>query len=70
MSILKGLEAPVYSFIWLRPGPRLEEQELCGALTTAVEGKGSVVKPALNPKTTDYISWSKQQAPLNGALQS
>lgn len=67
MSILHGLEAPVHSFIWLRPGPGLKERALCGVLAT-VRRKEKVANLALEPKATDSISWSKQQALPNGAL--
>lgn len=57
MSVLDGLEALLNSFVMLGPGPGLGEQALAGVLATVMEeGKEDVVKHALHPKTTDYIS--------------
>lgn len=57
MPVLDGLEALLHSFVMLGPGPGVGEQALAGVLATVMEeGKEDVVKHALHPKATDYIS--------------
>lgn len=62
MSTLDWLDAPLHSFIWHRPEPKLEKQALSGALATVIEEeKGYVVTYGLDPKATDYISWASNK---------
>lgn len=57
MMVLDGLGALLHSFIGFGPGPRLEEQVLAAVLATVMEeGREDVVKGALEPKATDFIS--------------
>lgn len=57
MMVLDGLGALLHSFIGFGPGPRLEEQVLAAVLATVMEeGREDVMKGALEPKATDFIS--------------